>query len=170
LFQRGDRVLRSKLAQWSATVALGTVLAACGGNAVSAETYAQEYCSAAQPFFEDLQKFLGEIFQAAGGGEAAGEAFGALGDSVAEFRDEVEGIGTPDVEGGEEFHDNLVSVLDDFGSALDEAQDQFEEGAPEEAASTLQDLQENVQQLDVQPPAELEQAFQEQEECQELQL
>lgn len=186
---------RSKIAAVGMSLLVSLSLAACGGDdgggdaggdegggeTVSASAWASTVCTAVSDWVSTIQEqstSLATEFQSGSPEEGKEVLTGFIGDAVAETEtliEEVEGAGVPDVEGGEEFADELSTAFTDARDILSDVQTEVE-GLPtdpkgfQEAASEIgprvQEALGAVGQSVAEPESqELKDAFQEEEAC-----
>jgi flagellar hook-basal body complex protein FliE len=163
---------------------VGSVLTGCGDGGVDPQTYAEEVCGATSQFEEDVQNHLqtfGEELDPTGSPQELKDSFvGFLQDMremYEETRTEVEEAGVPDVEGGEEFSQELSEVFESGSNQLQDAIEQAQDlptGSPEEFAAAAQEIGTNLQTEgadiseefeNIETPEELEEAFEQEEGC-----
>jgi hypothetical protein len=187
----------SRTAALGLTLLLTTGLAACGGDdggdggggdegggsgeSVSAEAYAAEVCGAMQDWVTGVQErtqALTETFTSndpAEGKQALSDLLGEMSAQTGDLVTAVEGAGVPDVDGGEEAADSLVTAFENVQGILEDAQQDiedlptdpqgFSQGAAE-LGPTLQEALSGVGSSIEEPDSqELQDAFAKEEAC-----
>jgi hypothetical protein len=185
----------SRTAALGLTLVLATGLAACGGDdgddgggggggsseTVSAEAYAGDVCGAMQDWITGIQErtqSLTESFQSGDpqeGKDALSDLLSEMSSQTGELITAVEDAGVPDVDGGEEAADSLVTAFEDVQGILDDAQQDiedlptdpqaFQQGAAE-LGPTLQEALSSVgSSLEEPESEELKEAFENEESC-----
>ncbi|MGH3038348.1 MAG: hypothetical protein ACRDLZ_02920 [Gaiellaceae bacterium] len=163
-------------------LAVLVVLAAgCGGEEESAsEAWAGDFCSAAADWRSSLEEIVGQFQSPAD--LSAESVRGAVDDGLdatSTFVDEVESLGPPETESGQEaagIVDSMTSTIestaDDLRSEFDSEGDSLSQllaklsGAAGQIEQMVQDLQGSLQQLETLEPAEeLGDALQGNEDC-----
>jgi hypothetical protein len=163
------------------TASLALLAGACGGGDGGAdpESYAADICSAVGDWVTAIQEGAGEIqpTEDPQGGIDALQSF--LDDAVAETEDLISAVddaGAPDVDGGEEFADDLKAAFEEAKTVLEDARDQaadlptddpaaFTEAASELGTSVQEALGAVGGELTEPDSEELTTAFEETEEC-----
>jgi len=128
-----------RLSMLAAVAALALFVGACGGGdddgggggegsdeTVSAETYAADICTAVGSWVTAIQEGSSEIATSADASSGVEALQSFLEDAVNETEtliSEVEDAGAPDVDGGEEFADQLRSAFDEAKTVLEGARD-----------------------------------------------
>lgn len=161
-----------------------------GGNDVSADTatapadYAEGLCTAIADFQTDLDRQSAELQDALGQGTPSPADMkdtlvtfvSGLSDRTHELIDEVEALGTPDVENGEEVRSTLTGAFETVVAAFDEAEADIDAISTDDPAALVQGftdvgtkLQEAVTEIstsfgDIQSP-ELDEAAADVEAC-----
>jgi hypothetical protein len=120
----------------AAVAALALLVGACGGgdddggeeggDSVSPETYASDICTAVGDWVTAIQEGASEIATSADASSGVEVLQSFLEDAVTETEaliSEVEDAGAPDVDGGEEFADQLQSAFDEAKTVLEDARD-----------------------------------------------
>lgn len=186
----------SRIAALGLTLLLAGGLVACGGDdggdggdgggggsseSISAEDYAAEVCGAMQDWITGIQEGTQDLGAGLSAGDAEGgkkvlvDLFTQMSESTGELVTAVEDAGVPDVEGGEEARETLVSAFQDVQGILEDAQadaealpsdpQEFQEGA-NELGTTLQEALTSVGESLEEPPSdELKTAFENEESC-----
>lgn len=183
----------SRTAALGLTLVLATGLAACGGDdggdgggggsteTVSAEAYAGDVCGAMQDWISGIQErtqSLTESFQSGDpqeGKDALSELLSEMSSQTGDLITAVEDAGVPDVDGGEEAADSLVTAFEEVQGILDDAQQDiedlptdpqaFQQGAAE-LGPTLQEALSGVgSSLEEPESQELKDAFENEESC-----
>ncbi|MDQ3982874.1 MAG: hypothetical protein M3271_09380 [Actinomycetota bacterium] len=183
----------SRTAALGLTLLLAAGLAACGGDdddgnggggsseTVSAEAYAADVCGAMQDWVSTIQDqaaSIGENIQAGdaqSGKDALSDLLTDMSASTGDLVSAVEDAGVPDVDGGEEAADSLVSAFEDVQGILEDAQQDiedlptdpqaFQQGAAE-LGPTLQEALSGVGSSIEEPDSqELRDAFENEESC-----
>lgn len=182
----------SRTAALGLTLLLAAGLAACGGDddgnggggsseTVSAEAYAADVCGAMKDWVSTIQDqaaSIGENIQARdaqSGKDALSDLLADMSASTGDLVSAVEDAGVPNVDGGEEAADSLVSAFEDLQAILDDAQQDvadlptdpegFKKGAAE-LAPTLQEALSSVgSSLEEPESQELQEAFENEESC-----
>lgn len=186
----------SRIAALGLSFLLAGSLAACGGDdggggdtaegggsgdSVSAEAYAADVCGAMQDWVTGIQErtqSLTESFTSGDPQEGKDLLSNLLSEMSAQTGDlvtEVEGAGVPDVDGGEEAADSLVTAFEEVQGILDDAQQDiedlptnpqaFQKGAAE-LGPTLQEALSSVgSSLEEPESEELKEAFEKEEAC-----
>lgn len=183
----------SRTAALGLTLLLAGGLAGCGGDegggegdggsteTVSAEAYAADVCGAMQDWITGIQdrtQALGESFtsgDAEAGKDVLVELMSEMSSATGELVTAVEEAGVPDVEGGEEASDSLVSAFEEVQGILDEAQADveelpsdpqgFQQGAAELGPTIQEALTSVGESLEEPESEELKTAFENEESC-----
>lgn len=183
----------SRIAALGLTLLLAGGLAACGGDdggdgggggsteTVSAETYAADVCGAMQDWVTGIQ----ERTQDLGSGLTAGDTEGGkqvlvdllseMSGATGELVTAVEEAGVPDVEGGEEAADSLVSAFEDVQGILEDAEadvealsddpQEFQQGASQLGTTIQEALTQVGESLENAGSDDLTEAFENEESC-----
>jgi hypothetical protein len=180
LYSEETKVPRNKTYLAAAAALVALFAGACGGgDGVDPDDYASDICTAVGDWVTAIQDGAGEITTTedpASGVEAI-QSF--LDDAVSETEDlisEVEDAGAPDVTGGEEFADQLVSAFEEAKTVLEETRDSaadlptddpaaFSEAATELGGSVQEALGAVGSELSEPEAEELSTAFEENEAC-----
>lgn len=181
----------------SRTAALGLALllagglVSCGGDdggdvggsseSVTAEAYAADVCGAMQDWITGIQERTQDLGAGLSGGDAeAGkqvlvDLLSEMSSSTGELVSAVEDAGIPDVEGGEEAADSLVSAFEEVQGILEGAQADvedlptdpqgFQQGAAELGPTIQQALTSVGESLEEPESEDLKNAFEEEETC-----
>jgi hypothetical protein len=182
-----NHVLRWRLVVLASTAVLGAaVLPSCGGDAVPPDEYASELCGALGNWVTTLQEDAQGLASVGASPEQGKEAITNFLDNTIENTDEaigeIEDIGVPDVENGEEVHNAIVDALEQaqstFEDALSEAEDlptdsqQAFRAAAQEIGTSISGAQGEIQSTltEVEPAEELDEAFNDEESCQQMQF
>ena len=125
-----------RLSMLAALAALALFVGACGGgddeggdgggDTVSPESYAADICTAVGDWVTAIQDGASEITTSADASSGVEVLQSFLDDAVTETEaliSEVEDAGAPDVDGGEEFADQLRSAFDEAKTVLEGARD-----------------------------------------------
>ena len=181
-------MLRTKVAALSAVALLGGVLGACGGEeGVDPQTYVQEVCGSMQDWLDSIQQGGAELQELAGAqpAEAKEAISGFLNDAIDSTETligDIEETGPPAVDNGEDVHQTLIDGFEQAKSTFEDAAAQAEDlptGSPQEFQSAAQELgtsitnaQSEIQQTfdQAEPSEELDQAFEEEESCNQLEI
>lgn len=179
-------MFRSKVAGVALVSTVVGGLVACGGSdTVSARDYATDVCGAVKQYTDSIQDRVSEIqSNAPENPEEGKEVLTTFMDDMISDTDtlisDVEEAGVPDVDDGEQIADEVQSALEQVKSILEDARSQiddlptddpqaFAEGT-QELGTSLQESGEEVQSgLEGLQSAELEEASQDIEACQEIQ-
>ena len=125
-----------RLSMFAALAALALFVGACGGDddggdgggdTVSPESYAADICTAVGDWVTAIQDGAGEITTSADASSGVEALQSFLDDAVTETEaliSEVEDAGAPDVDGGEEFADQLKAAFGEAKTVLEDARDQ----------------------------------------------
>jgi len=170
---------RYYLAAAAALMALSAGACGGGGDGVDPDDYASDICTAVGDWVSAIQDGASEITttEDPSSGVEAIQSF--LDDAVSEtdtLISEVEDAGAPDVEGGEEFADQLVSAFGEAKTVLEDTRDQaadlptddpaaFSEAATELGGSVQEALGTVGSELSEPEAEELSAAFEENEAC-----
>lgn len=181
-------MLRSKVAALSTVALLGGVLGACdGGGGVDPQTYVQEVCGSMQDWLESIQQGGQELQELAGAqpAEAKEAITGFLEDSIESTEtliSDIEETGPPDVENGEDVHQTLIDGFGQAKSTFEDAAQQAEDlptdspeafqSAAQELGTSITNAQSEIQQTfdQAEPSEELDQAFEEEQSCSDLEI
>ncbi|HYO61173.1 MAG TPA: hypothetical protein VEU29_04690 [Actinomycetota bacterium] len=184
----------SRIAAVGLAFLLAVGVAACGGDdggeggdsggsgeAVSAEAYAADVCGAMQDWVTGIQErteSLTESFQSGDPQEGKDLLSNLLSEMSAQTGDlvgAVEDAGVPDVDGGEEAADSLVTAFEEVQGILDDAQQDIEELPTDPQAfqqgaaqlgPTLQEALSSVgSSIEAPDSQELKDAFENEESC-----
>lgn len=187
----------SRIAALGLTLLLAGGLVACGGDdedgggggdggggsseTVSAEAYAADVCGAMQDWITGIQERTQELGSGLSEGDAeAGKQFlvdllSEMSSSTGELVSAVEDAGVPDVEGGEEAADSLVSAFEEVQEILEGAEadvealssdpQEFQQGAAELGPTIQQALTSVGESLEEPESDELKEAFENEETC-----
>lgn len=182
----------SRIAALGLTLLLAGGLAACGGDddggdgggsseTVSAEAYAKDVCGAMQDWLTGIQERTQDLGSGISGDDAeAGkqllvDLLGEMSSSTEDLVAAVEDAGVPDVDGGEEAADSLVSAFGEVQGILEDAQADIEElpSDPQgfqqgvaELGPTIQSALSSVgESLEDQASEDLKNAFENEESC-----
>ena len=140
-YNKEINVSRNKrLSMLAAVAALALFVGACGGgddagdddgggggDTVSAESYAADICTAVGDWVTAIQEGASEITTSADASSGVEVLQSFLEDAVTETEaliSDVEDAGAPDVDGGEEFADQLRGAFDEAKTVLEDARDQ----------------------------------------------
>lgn len=181
----------SRTAALGLTLLLAGGMAACGGDdegggggsadTVSAEAYAADVCGAMQDWITGIQERtqeIGESFTSGDpeeGKQVLVDLMTEMSDATGQLASDVEDAGVPDVEGGEEAADTLVSAFEEIQGILEDAQADvedlpsdpqgFQQGA-QELGPTIQNALQSVGESIEEPESqELQDAFENEESC-----
>ena len=170
---------RSLVAVASSLVLFAGACGGGGGDGTDPGTYASDICTAVGDWITAIQSGAAEIQQSEDpqGGIEALRSF--LEDAVAETEtliSEVEDAGAPDVDGGEEFAEELRGAFEEAKTVLEDARDQasdlptddpaaFTEAAGELGTSVQEALGAVGSELSEPESEELSTAFEEEEAC-----
>ena len=126
-----------RLSMLAAVAALALFVGACGGgdddggggggDTVSPESYAADICTAVGDWVTAIQEGASEIATSADASSGVAVLQSFLEDAVTETEaliSNVEDAGAPDVDGGEEFADQLQGAFDEAKTVLEDARDQ----------------------------------------------
>ena len=182
----------SRTAALGLTLLLAAGFAACGGDddgdggggsseTVSAEAYAADVCGAMQDWITGIQErtqSLTEGFQSNDpqeGKELLSNLLAEMSAQTGDLVSAVEEAGVPDVDGGEEAADSLVSAFEDVQGILDDAQQDiedlptdpqaFQQGAAELGPTLQQALSGVGSSIEEPDSQELRDAFENEESC-----
>lgn len=182
----------SRTAAFGLTLLLAGGLVACGGDdeggddggsseTVSAEAYAADVCGAMQDWITGIQERTQDLGSGLSGGDAdAGkqllvDLLSEMSSSTGELVSAVEDAGVPDVDGGEEAADSLVSAFEEVQGILEDAQADvedlpsdpqgFQQGAAELGPTIQQALSSVGESLEEPDSEDLKTAFEEEESC-----
>lgn len=187
----------SRIAALGLTLLLAAGLAACGGDdggdegggdeggasgeTVSAEAYATDVCAAMQEWTSGVQSKIqglsGDLTSndPEEGKRVLADLLGEMSEGVGELASAVEAAGVPDVEGGEEASESIVSAFRDVQTVLEDTQQDFENLPSDPQAfqqgvadlgSTLQSALAGVGGSIEEPDSpELQEAFEKEESC-----
>ncbi|HEU4480563.1 MAG TPA: hypothetical protein VFS18_01635 [Actinomycetota bacterium] len=179
--------LRKRSMMLAATVVVG-LLAACGGDGgdegVAPDAFAADICGAASDWVASIQERAGAIQTdfTSGDPEQGREVLGKFLDDVIRDTDDliaqVDEAGTPDVDGGEEFADDLraafeeskeilVDVRADVEDLPDDPQ-QFAEAGQQMGVSIQEAFTEVSSSFEEPESDELREAFEGEESCNEI--
>jgi hypothetical protein len=180
-------VFRSKVAGvvFVSTVVGGLVACGGGSDTVSARDYASDVCGAVKQYTDSIRDRVSEIQSNAPQNPEEGKEVlttfmdDMIGDTDTLISD-VEEAGVPDVDDGEQIADEVQSALEQVKSILEDARSQIEDlptddpqafaEGTQEVGTSLQESGEEVQSgLEGLQSAELEEASQDIEACQEIQ-
>ena len=136
-YNKEMNVSRNKrLRMLAALAALAMLVGACGGgdddgggggDSVSPESYASDICTAVGDWVTAIQEGASEITTSADASSGVEVLQSFLEDAVTETEaliSDVEDAGAPDVDGGEEFADQLRGAFDEAKTVLEDARDQ----------------------------------------------
>lgn len=184
----------SRIAALGLTLLLAGGAVACGGDdeggggdgggsseTVSAEAYAADVCGAMQDWITGIQERTQDI----GSGLAEGDAeagkqvlvdlLSEMSSSTGDLVTAVEGAGVPDVDGGEEAADSLVSAFQEVQGILEDAEADvealptdpqgFQQGAAELGPTIQEALTSVGESLEEPESQELKDAFENEETC-----
>lgn len=186
----------SRIAALGLTLLLAGGLVACGGDedgggggedaggsseTVSAEAYAADVCGAMQDWIAGIEERAQDIgsgldgTDADAGKQALADLLSEMSNSTGDLVSAVEDAGVPDVEGGEDAADSLVTAFEEVQQILEDAQADveelpsdvqgFQQGAAE-LGPTIQEALTSVGESLEDPASEdLKNAFQEEEAC-----
>ncbi len=184
----------SRTAALGLTLLLAGGLVACGGDdggedgggggsseTVSAEAYAADVCGAMQDWITGIQERTQDLGSGITGNDAeAGkqllvDLLSEMSSSTGELVSAVEDAGVPDVEGGEEAADSLVSAFEEVQGILEDAEadvealssdpQEFQQGAAELGPTIQQALTSVGDSLEEPDSEELKDAFESEETC-----
>ena len=188
----------SRIAALGLTLLLSAGLVACGGDdggdegggdegggsgeTVSAEAYAADVCGAVQEWVTGVQ---GKIQDLSGdltsndpeeGKQVLADLLGEMSADIGELASTVEDAGVPDVDGGEEASESIVSAFRDVQTVLEDTQEEFEALPSDPQAfqqgvadlgttlqSALSGIGGSIEESDLSP--ELQKAFDSEESC-----
>lgn len=183
----------SRIAALGLSLVLAGGLVACGGDdeggdgggasgeTVSAETYAADVCGAMQDWVSGIQERTQSMTEGFTSGDPQ-EGKDLLADLLTEMSAQtgdliaaVEEAGVPDVDGGEEAADSLVSAFEEVQGILDDAQQDiadlptdpqaFQQGAAELGPTLQQALSGVGESLEEPESEDLKNAFENEEAC-----
>ena len=186
----------SRIAALGLTLLLSAGLVACGGGdggdegggdgdgsseTVSAEAYAAEVCGAMQDWVAGVQsqmQGLSESFTSndpEAGKQALSDLLGEMSSQTGDLAAAVDDAGVPDVDGGEEAADSLVTAFEDVQGLLEDAQQDVEDlpSDPQAFAQGASDLGTTLQEAlssvggSIEEPdsPELQEAFEKEKSC-----
>ena len=186
----------SRTAALGLTLLLAGGLVACGGDdggggddeggggsseTVSAEAYAADVCGAMQDWITGIQEKTQDLGSGLSGNDAeAGkqllvDLLSEMSSSTGELVTAVEQAGVPDVDGGEEAADSLVSAFEEVQEILEGAEadvealssdpQEFQQGAAELGPTIQQALTSVGESLEEPESEELKEAFEKEETC-----
>jgi hypothetical protein len=175
--------MRSTLAALSIGCALA-LAAGCGGDDAGAEAWAGDVCSSAQEWRENLTSLLVDAQLEGLSVESVTTAIEGGVEATRRLRDQLRGLGPPDTEAGDEIERELDELADQVVGEVEAAQAEAE-ALPEDQsvdeliesltsiAEGLQSVVGDVQQTftdiqELEPGTELEEAFENSEDCRDL--
>jgi hypothetical protein len=170
-----------------AALSIGCVLVlapGCGGDDDGAEAWAEDVCSSVQEWRENLTSLVLDAQMEGLSVESVTTAIDGGVEATRRLRDQLDDLGPPDTEAGDEIERELDELADQVVEEVEAAQAQAE-ALPEDQsvgelidsltsiADGLQSVVGDVQQTfadiqELEPGTELEDAFQSSEDCQSL--
>ncbi|MDQ3956572.1 MAG: hypothetical protein M3285_13600 [Actinomycetota bacterium] len=160
-------------------------LGSCGGGGTSADEWATDVCNGLKDFVSEISETQADVQAAVSpestpeqGRELLNTTFDSMIESTDSLIGKIEAAGTPDIEGGEDIQNSLISGLEDMKTALEDAQPRID-ALPDdptefktEAAEIGSDLQTELQgigdTLSAMDAPELEEETQDVEACQDV--
>jgi hypothetical protein len=165
-------------------VSLALVAAGCGGDdgteTSSPTEWAEAFCGATNTWLDELQR-IGSDLTSSPTAEGLEQAAEELDTATDAYVDEVEGLGGPDTEGGDEIEEatqEFTDAVDEQKAEVDEAVEDASDatgvagalaavgGAVQALGGALQTLLQTIENADV--SGELETAFEDAEACSEI--
>jgi hypothetical protein len=126
---RKTPVRRTILSLFAGALFLGS----CGGGGVSVEEWATDVCTGLKDFVTEITEVQADVQNAVSpeatpedGRELLTNAFNSMSESTDSLIAKIEDAGVPDVDGGEEVQEELLSGLEDMKATLEEVQPKIE--------------------------------------------